>query len=167
MGRVKLMHETGEVDEPMAEIVGGKHCKRNNTRRRETLRSCRAVPCAVCAVLSASPGPHQAALPMSSTRRLAVFSTPAWDTTTKRRRAASQAAAPQAATPGAAGRGQQHSRHLRISEHKHRACCEAARCCFLRGIVPAADEIEGPTQKTRRSHPCLVSRRGTWGFGSL
>ena len=63
MGRVKLMHETAKVDEPMAEIAGGKRDKpalqtqqHAAPREASSVVPCRAV-CRLCRA-SASPGGH-------------------------------------------------------------------------------------------------------------
>ena len=143
MGRVKL--KRAKVDEPMAEIAGGKRDKpalqtqqHAAPREASSVVPCRAVPCAVCAVRLLLRGVTPSRAADVELRRLAVFSTPAWDTTTKRRRAASQAAAPQAATPGAAGRGQQRSSAAAfasfedsLQKPRHRACVKRhAASCF-------------------------------------
>ena len=139
------------------------HCKRNNTRRREKLRSCRAV-CRLCRAVCFSGG-HTDVEHAPSCR---LFDTSMGH---NHEEAQSRVTSSSAASSNARCSGKRAAAFASFEDSlqktRHRACCEAARCCFLRGIIPAAGEIEGPTQKTRRSHPCLVSRRGTWGFGSL
>ena len=109
------------------------------------------MPCAVCAVRLLLRGvtPSRAAdVELAPSCRLFDTSMGHNHEEAQSRITSSSAASSNARCSGKRAAAQQRSRHSRI--------------VF---IIPAAGEIEGPTQKTRQSHPCLISRRGTWDFG--
>ena len=169
MGRVKL--KRAKVDEPMAEIAGGKRDKPAlQTQQHAAPREASVVPCRVPSVpcVCFSGGSHQAALPMSSCAVLPSFRHQHGTQPRRgaephhkqhRRKQQRQVQREEGSSAAASFASFEDS----LQKTRHRACVKrhAASC----GIIPAAGEIEGPTQKTRRSHPCLISRRGTWDFG--